>query len=364
MDSDEPQSLRALLSAADAKRRAVEASTEPSTSPATVALINAALDLYARTSEAMSSASLFSPNEGVEDVATTSLPFLLVPYEAAELTQRLPSPTPADRLPLLRRARAGYDTFLSLVDGYGLVTGPYARLLDRYRDEPDSFSVTPPGSDMAARRDAKMAAFRAEKELRTKLETLRREPHYLESGGGDEDLVRQAHLAHVAWRVHTTFDAVDSLNRELDILKNIPAEPVRPQQPAEGDARGRSREGEGDLRLDQVPRQSIGNPGPLLSRQGKPLQPFTLLGSNPQGSRADMARAVFRPGHNLPTMSIDEYLEEEKRRGNVLQGGVEPKTVIDEDDMDVVDRETYKAREWDEFKDNNAKGAGNTMNMG
>ena len=83
------------------------------------------------------------------------------------------------------------------------------------------------------------------------------------------------------------------------------------------------------------------------------------------GSRADLARGVFRPGHNLPTMSIDEYLEEERRRGGILEGGTDPaKPQVDEDDEEAVDRETYKAREWDDFKDENPRGSGNTLNMG
>ncbi|KAJ2973989.1 hypothetical protein NQ176_g6288 [Zarea fungicola] len=41
-----------------------------------------------------------------------------------------------------------------------------------------------------------------------------------------------------------------------------------------------------------------------------------------------------------------------------------PAPEVDEDDMEAVDRETYKAREWDDFKDENRRGAGNTMNMG
>lgn len=132
------------------------------------------------------------------------------------------------------------------------------------------------------------------------------------------------------------------------------------------DGRGRARDGgaEGDedatWRLDQPMRRRTGPGAPLLSSKGKPLQPFTLV-----GSRADLAKGVFRPGHNLPTMSIDEYLEEERRQGNILEGGTDPaKPEVDEDDMEAVDRETYKAREWDDFKDENPRGAGNTMNMG
>ena len=59
----------------------------------------------------------------------------------------------------------------------------------------------------------------------------------------------------------------------------------------------------------------------------------------------------------------------ERRRGGIIEGGgeaswkageVEP----DEDDFERADRETMKAREWDEFTEANPKGAGNTMNRG
>jgi immunoglobulin-binding protein 1 len=101
--------------------------------------------------------------------------------------------------------------------------------------------------------------------------------------------------------------------------------------------------------------------GPLLSTSGKPLQPFTLT-----DKRTQLRDGVFRPGHNLPTMSIDEYLEEERRRGGIIEGGGNnaPAPEIDEDNMALADAETMKAREWDEFKESNPKGSGNTLNRG
>ena len=66
-------------------------------------------------------------------------------------------------------------------------------------------------------------------------------------------------------------------------------------------------------------------------------------------------------------MSIDEYLEEEKRRGGVIEGGGEKSGQApepDEDDIEKADAETMKAREWDEFTEANPKGAGNTLNRG
>lgn len=57
-------------------------------------------------------------------------------------------------------------------------------------------------------------------------------------------------------------------------------------------------------------------------------------------------------------MTIDEYLEEEKRRGGIIEGGNGKSWVGElpnEDDMERADAETLKAREWDEFVEANAK---------
>jgi immunoglobulin-binding protein 1 len=102
--------------------------------------------------------------------------------------------------------------------------------------------------------------------------------------------------------------------------------------------------------------------GPILSRDGKPLRPFTLT-----DSRQTVQDGVFRSGHNLPTMSIDEYLEEERKRGGIIEGGgaasgLSPEP--DEDNYEKLDQETMKARDWDEFVEANPRGAGNTMNRG
>jgi len=66
-------------------------------------------------------------------------------------------------------------------------------------------------------------------------------------------------------------------------------------------------------------------------------------------------------------MTIDEYLEEERKRGGIIEGGGPQSATrpeVDEDDMDKADEETMKARAWDEFKEANPKGSGNTINRG
>ncbi|OPB38250.1 hypothetical protein A0O28_0013540 [Trichoderma guizhouense] len=347
--SDEPQSLRAVFEAAEDKRQ--EVNEAPSaTSPKYAEDLAAALKLYTQALEQISALSLFSANEGLEDVATSSLPYLLVDFYFAELVQRTPHLGPKERLQVLSRARASYEKFLSAVDGYGLVTGPYGKLLERYRDDEEAFAAV--AGDMAAKREAKIANFKAEKALKEKLQILKRNPRYLDHG--DEELVREVHVTSIQFAIHNTFQALDSLNREVPLLRSAPSPTAAPKSSSDDPT-------DTSFRLDQPLSQlRAGASGPLLSTKGKPLQPFTLV-----GSRADLARGVFRPGHNLPTMSIDEYLEEEKRRGGILEGGTEPpKQELDEDDMEAVDRATYKARQWDDFTDDNRKGSGNTLNMG
>jgi immunoglobulin-binding protein 1 len=369
MDSEdsEPQSARSLFEAAEDKRHTIESSYD-SKAPTFAADVASAVSLYCQAIDRIASVSLFSPNEGVDDVTTSELPLLLAPFHAAELVQRTPGlATPAERLGILQQARRGYERFLGQAENYGLVPKtPYGRMLERYRDDPEAFAAAA-GADAGARRDAKVAAYRAEKQLREKVEALRRNPRYLEHG--DEELVRELHLTSIQAAVHATFNGLDSLNREVSLLTQAPPPPP-PGQPASSSVDARSRQADQNfdptLRLDELPR-AAGHGGPLLSRDGKPLQPFTLLpsGSGSGPSRADLARGVFRPGHNLPTMSIDEYLDEERRRGNIIEGGGEqPRPQLDEDDMDAVDRETYKARDWDDFTDDNPRGSGNTLNKG
>ena len=345
---DEPQSLKSLFETAESKRATLDTTYE-ATSSTYQTILAEALSLYEKARQQISALNLFSPNEAVEDIATVDLPYLLVDFYIAELVQKTPNLSPTQRIDVLAQVRDAYERFLSLADNYILIEPPYDKLLQHYHDSLDSFAVVA-STDPALRRDGKIANFRAEKELKTKLETLRRNPRYLEHG--DEELVREVHLTNVTFAIHSTFNALDSLNRELSLLKTAPS-PLAP---------GVTKDSEIDTatRLDRPLRrlQSVMN-GPLLSKQGKPLQPFTLV-----GSRTEIQQGVFRSGHNLPTMSIDEYLAEEKRQGNFLQGGVEPKKVVDEDDMEAVDRETYAQRQWDEFTDNNPKGAGNTLNRG
>lgn len=373
---DEPRSLKSIFAQAEKTRLALE-NTNQGASASYHDDVSSAIHDYQQCLEKINQISLFSPNESAEDLSTFDLPYLLVNYHLAELIQKTPATAPQERKRVLTAARDAYERYLHLLDDYNLLNDAHAKLFSRYTEDPFSFSTVPAGADPAARRDAKIATFRAEKDLRQSLETLRSRPGYADPdaeggvGGGDEEVVRSIHLAHLAYTTHMTFQSLESLNRELDILALAPPadRPSSGPDLALAEADERQRRGQGraadgfDERLDG-PLSGLRGPrgGPLLSEKGKPLQPFTLV-----GSRQDMTRAVFRPSHNLPTMSIDEYLEEERRRGGIIEGGGEAsmrEPEPDEDNYEKADAETMKARAWDEFTESNPKGSGNTLNKG
>ncbi|OCT45259.1 hypothetical protein CLCR_05990 [Cladophialophora carrionii] len=301
--------------------------------------------------------SLFSTNEEVEDISTQDLQYLTVDCLLAEFKIKSYG---ADRLASLREAGELFENFLTLLDQYGLLAAPDRELYERFLEQKGSFRIV--STDSAEeKRKIKIARFQEEKSLKQKLQYLRNES---QKANVDDETIRSLHLADIALRVNNTFSSLDMISQEMDILSQMrDSEPIIPS-PVLPDQRAPGRSDNYSERLDgPTTMAGLGKRGgPLLSPSGKPLQPFTLT-----DKRTQLRQGVFRPGHSLPTMSIDEYLDEERRRGGIIDGGgnadaAQPEP--DEDNMDAVDAATMKAREWDEFVEANPKGAGNTLNRG
>lgn len=161
-------------------------------------------------------------------------------------------------------------------------------------------------------------------------------------------------------------------------MSEIPSPSPHAATKSKPDSRGGgTEEDEDDLtwRLDKV---ALTKEDPLLSPSGKVLRPFTILPSSKSASqlqtRLRLQSEVFQSSHRLPTMTIDEYLDQQQEMGNILQGGG-PSTSEEvdqarkdeqgekEDDTqrgyDAEERELRKTREFDEYRDTHRKGEGN-----
>ena len=94
---------------------------------------------------------------------------MAINYHLAELVQKIFNTDVALRKENLLRARGHYEQFLKLLDSYDILGRADAKLLEAYTEDKNNFS-TASTRDAAARRDAKIARFREEKELKRKLE--------------------------------------------------------------------------------------------------------------------------------------------------------------------------------------------------
>ncbi|GAB1733890.1 hypothetical protein NU195Hw_g7664t1 [Hortaea werneckii] len=360
--ADESRSLRSTYLEAEQKRSALERSFD-STSSAFQDSLLSAIQLYEQCVSIADQISLFSPNESLEDIGTTELQYLLLNYRIAELILRINGRE--SRKANLQRAQKSYERYLKQLDNYDMLGKDDAALLEQYEESPNTFS-TAATNDAAARRDTKIRRYKEEKALKQKLEYMQHNPSVIQN---DEAAARELQLTNIAYCTHQTFASLESIGQELHILSMAPTSPPPDvsRQPSDSRERGGREAADGySERLDYGSHLSAGMRGPLLDKSGKPLRPFTLTAGG-QSKRQEFQNGVFRPDHSLPTMSIDEYLEEERRRGGMIDGGgpqSEVKPQVDEDDLDAADRETMKAREWDEYVEANPKGSGNTLNRG
>ncbi|KAG8907405.1 hypothetical protein FRB99_004430 [Tulasnella sp. 403] len=338
--------------------------------------------------------SLFSDNETLEDVSTKDLVYMFAPWVNGELINRVKTDGPDERIQSIQKAQGMYGRFLKILEDYEIVPQEERKIFMK------SEEVV---RDPVKRRETKIQQFKKEKEIRAKVLAFReRRGHGSTDSPTDYDLIasllpktqpkgrQQAFdeddkdeddeitreltllLLRLIWT--QALSQVDSMKDELELLKSAPHRPPQrgppPPHPNRDDT----------WRLDQIGSSSgLNHSGPLLDDQGRPLRPFTILPAGAASERARLQAGVFRPDHRLPTMSIDEYLEVERQRGNIISGGgpasqtaptsSEQLLIDSEQDGAIFAEEKHeekrrKDEEWALFTEANPKGSGNTMNRG
>ncbi|KAK5078088.1 Type 2A phosphatase-associated protein 42 [Lithohypha guttulata] len=327
------------------------------------ALLASCLSTLQQCSQLVDRLALFSSNEDIDDVSTSDIRYLGIDYLLAELTMRSYSPT--DRKVQLDEASQMFERVVTRLDEYSLLRAASKKLLEAYKDGPRTFRIVPETAGMEAKRNTKIRRFQEEKELKARLQLLREQSQSLNV---DDEVLRNLYLAELNLYVYQAFQALDMISQERQILALVPQQPDpdRPMHPANDNRDRRNGMHNGQLYSDRLDSPELLNAARphrgILDASGRPLQPFTIT-----SQRTDLRKGVFRPGHSLPTMSIDEYLEEERKRGGIIEGGgpqSEQRPEVDEDNVAAQDAATMKAREWDEFVEANPKGAGNTINRG
>ncbi|KAK5821128.1 TAP42-like protein [Linnemannia elongata] len=346
--SGNDESLAQVFQKAEVLFLDIQKSTLASNSDEYQSKVNQSIRGFELSSRMVRQLSLFSENEFMEDISTKDLRFLLTEYYLGELFLKRVTP---DRLADLNSGKEHLDHFLLQCETHDILTPSDKKYLEQL--------TTNAPKDAATRRGEKIARFKREKEMRNQIEEFHKILGTTNSGyEGElsselEDQYRDFVILHLQYAIFQTMEQLVSIQQEIPMLQQM-AERNAAQGSNDNRAANRSAD---DARDGKVDSSTIWNAtGPLMDPQGRPLRPFMIT-----NKRAEMMKGVFRPGHSLPTMSIEEYLDQEMERGNFLSGGTEEpkKKEADDNDEDAINAETIKARNWDDFKDDNPKGWGN-----
>lgn len=339
----------------------------------------------ARTADAL---SVISPNDRLDEISTPALRMFLIPSLQADVQTRARIDPAEDRVTQRRKqvdaSIGAARTFFAMVRRHSALPDSVVTLLRPYMTKDAQQPMAP-----ADKRMFKIQVLKLEKAAQARLVAFRDAYRHrptppadvfydplVESGADDDDDTEMvpvvsatlevppvAHLRSylmllIVLHALRTANALESLLQEKKLLQ-APPMPEAPDAPTDT-----------TWRLDPS-WTSPASDAPLLSESGRPLRPFTII-----PKREQLKSEVFRPSHRLPTMSIDEYLEEETRRGRILPSTdkdaptprAQRQVESEQDGTRTADEAEEAARQeaiyWDAYTESHRRGEGNTMNRG
>ena len=324
---------------------------------------------------------VFSRDETKDDVPTENLRYVLAPWYLAELASRAPTRDPAAREQALVEVSAMYEAFLERCERHDMLSESAKRTRARGTE----------ACDPATARDEKVARFKRERAIRQRLESLdatrveRTRKALAEADWDDEDPEASVATQNEAEeRERWLLLVEDAAAKALDAAASVELERAMLARRAETatDAPAASESDDARRRPRRIESSGMGN---YIIGPGGTIQQISAGGYVPRGNgaldanapfmttdfagadrRAAAARGVFRPSHILPTMTVEqageieyaERVERTRREAETKARRAAEDAALTAEERD--ERELAKARSWDEFKDDNPFGHGNS----
>lgn len=359
---------------------------------------------------------MFSKNEELDDVKTKSLRYLLIDFYLGQLTMQLPVVDGLEgRYKGLKRASAHLWVFMERCAQLKMVKELSLKELRRAGE----------GGPRRMGRDVKIALYKRRQELQKRVRSLEGVRRVARERGEeeDEDLERRWSLLVLQEAVAAAKETISTAQQELSLLaphvqrgRQEQRDALRMRSAGSSNASSRSsataarpppppKSGNG-LKLTHVSRAPVkrgsmaargfaasvgafggntrgGNGVGVVQAYGSSRTRSSHLsalgegvsgGSGLQVRRETLRNGVFQPDHLLPTMSLEEFARHEtedalRRQAKAKDAPKGPRRIEqlerdgDEDDARLVRHASYYDRDWDDWKDDNPKGAGVTRRI-
>lgn len=322
---------------------------------------------------------------------------MLCEFYLAEVVSRTRAPNPAARAPFAAEAADALEAFLRRCEVHDLLTPEAKRQREALKPRGGSRDGADP--DPATARADKVARFRRERAIRARLEELdatrrrRAEEALLNADWDDEDPEDACPEDEVEERERWTLVIEDAVAKSLDNIVHLARElemiaareELAAARPARAGGGVNATAGPGRGVYTLMPDGAVvpgfvdasnGVHQPTGQQTGASVPPELMeslrrmYGTGVAGGSARSAERirseVFRPSHILPTMTVEQAGEIERREmmeRQRAQAENAARRAREESEMTQEEREERdlaKARSWDEFKDDNPFGHGNS----
>lgn len=298
-------------------------------------------------SQAVKRLELFSANDQIDDLPTSSLRYLLLPAYLAQVISDL-TVEKCKRSTYLNAAKFQYREFLRVLSVYEVVSFklPWVDADNEEKGKEhcaQSTSLTGQSKvqtlkEAISKRDDKITRIKRLSELEEALEKLR----YHQKKNSDDATQRQIIFTLLRFWALRAVNELEIIDEELKILKF-----VEERKQNEGTENDKS-----------------------TSALNVPLKPFII-------ARSEEQKKVFGLGYpSVPTVTVDEWYDEMMRNkgfGNMLSArnksyqigeGTNDKNFTNDEDEDDTEEKREQLIKRDEWRDSHRRGWGNTHNKG
>ncbi|KAG8476369.1 hypothetical protein CXB51_033303 [Gossypium anomalum] len=339
-------------------------------------LVKKGCEALGKCEDMISKLGLFSSNETKDDISTTNLKYILVPFYLAELTEKI---VQDDRIQILKTSQAKLKEFMSFCEAMELVPQEeleVAEYIDLNGNSVVVYVLFCASNQIDRAAEAKLTEIKERKERRkrsTKAAAISTpvehgEEDVLDDDGEEE---REAWLTTISLAICKEGEKEFSLAMLDDRTKKAEA------WHRDAETRARYTKPAPPITcatFDQDVIEGKANVSQAHDHKHEPIifGPQSLIGGSFTSERERMAAQVFQPFHRMPTMSIEgaglkemEMMNKWQERNakmfeeaNSAWYKDRPKLGLSEHDEDD-DTAQEKARAWDDWKDDNPRGAGN-----
>ncbi|KHN81210.1 Immunoglobulin-binding protein 1 [Toxocara canis] len=276
----------------------------------------------------VSARELFSKNETVDELPTSSLQYLLLPSYLATTIQNI-IVEPEHRVEALDNAKVYLRDFLERLLSYEVIAFSLP-WLEEEEDEEDVRTKMKSKPDAGQVRANKVRRREQQKQMEANLENLKLERS---CNADDDSVLRELLMARLQLFALKAVNELEQIDEERPLAEHM----VK-------------------VRAGQV------SPRPVKAETSS--RPPIII------TRDATQKKVFGLGYpSIPTVTVDEWFDDMVKHGRFGTMQKRPSneqkpSESEEDDETAEEEKRAKAQRWDEYKDMHRRGWGNTQNKG